>query len=518
MSYLVTNGNDSGPGSLRDGVIFGNSNPGTTITFDPSVTLVTLSSGTLTITADMTINGNGTANTNVTSSNTTFPAFTLTAGNVNISNLKISNVTNLTGNGGAMLVTGILTHLVLDHVVVDTNNCLGGGGGISCGSSSIVDIYYCTISNNLSGTDNGGGINCIDSTLNVYNTVVNNNDAPGVAGGIYAFNSNVKIVNSTFYQNTSFDRGGVSIDTSTFEMTNCTIANNSVLNNCGGLYLFTDTEQTFVVQNTIIANNTAVTNYPDVQIEGIVVLSNSGYNLIGIDDNGFFINGVDGNIVGSTATPVNPMFGPFQNNGGPTSTLALLTSSPAINKGNNLWVIGILYDQRGIGYQRIAHGIVDIGAFENQGAICYSGDSLVLTKNVLTGEIQEIKARDVTSIDHLVYSVSEQKFVPIKYNIVTGTINRFMLIKKDALGINKPNADFYITSGHRIFINEQEIKAKHIPQATRTKTKSQLVYSICIENHGPILVNGLPVIAWGHDEWLNYVFIRGIVWEDNKYH
>ena len=48
----------------------------------------------------------------------------------------------------------------------------------------------------------------------------------------------------------------------------------------------------------------------------------------------------------------------------PTSTLALLPGSPAINTGSNAAAAGLTMDQRG--FNRIVNLIVDIGAYEFQ--------------------------------------------------------------------------------------------------------------------------------------------------------
>jgi hypothetical protein len=59
------------------------------------------------------------------------------------------------------------------------------------------------------------------------------------------------------------------------------------------------------------------------------------------------------------------MLGPLQDNGGPTPTHALLAGSPAIDNGNDTAALD--FDQRGIGFPRIAGGGADIGALEVQG-------------------------------------------------------------------------------------------------------------------------------------------------------
>jgi hypothetical protein len=90
------------------------------------------------------------------------------------------------------------------------------------------------------------------------------------------------------------------------------------------------------------------------------------YNLIG-DGTGMtgLSDGVNGNLVGSAAAPMDPLLGPLQDNGGPTQTHALLIGSPAIDAGNNAYATD--WDQRGEGFPRIVNGIIDIGAFEYQG-------------------------------------------------------------------------------------------------------------------------------------------------------
>ena len=148
--------------------------------------------------------------------------------------------------------------------------------------------------------------------------------------------------------------------------------------------------------------------------------------------------------------------------------------------------------------------------------ICYSGESIVKCRNKVTDEIVDAKVKDIVSTIHEVYSTKNKKFVPVKYNILSGVTNRFMLIKKDSLGENQPSEDFYVTSGHILVINGKEIKARRVPGAKRIKVKSEKVYSICVENRQPILVNGLDVMAWGKSKWLDYAAEKDLVWIDNK--
>ena len=77
--------------------------------------------------------------------------------------------------------------------------------------------------------------------------------------------------------------------------------------------------------------------------------TSGGNNLIG-DGSGGFINGENGNIVGTSDNPVEPQLGELQDNGGSTQTIALQDGSPAIDAGSN--PNNLKTDQRGEGFDR----------------------------------------------------------------------------------------------------------------------------------------------------------------------
>src|SRR5205807_1762663 len=76
-----------------------------------------------------------------------------------------------------------------------------------------------------------------------------------------------------------------------------------------------------------------------------------------------------GDQVGTTASKIDPLLGPLQDNGGPTDTVALLDGSPALDQGMSF---GLAVDQRGLTRSIDAAAFTnptggdgtDVGAFE----------------------------------------------------------------------------------------------------------------------------------------------------------
>src|SRR5204863_6995 len=82
-------------------------------------------------------------------------------------------------------------------------------------------------------------------------------------------------------------------------------------------------------KNSIIALNTFTGDgfAPDIYAPN--GLTSLGYNLVGIKDGGAVYTDAPGDQIGSSATPLDPLLGALQDNGGPTFTRALLAGSTA---------------------------------------------------------------------------------------------------------------------------------------------------------------------------------------------
>jgi len=146
-----------------------------------------------------------------------------------------------------------------------------------------------------------------------------------------------------------------------------TLVNDTVTDNDahtgGGVFHFN--AGTATVRNSIIAGN--LVDLDGVGPDVFGAFASGGHNLIG-DGSGStgFANGVNGDMVGTADTPLDPRLGPLANNGGPTQTHALRAGSPAIDQGEETDAPAT--DQRGVGRPRDGDGngspAVDIGAFE----------------------------------------------------------------------------------------------------------------------------------------------------------
>jgi CSLREA domain-containing protein len=235
------------------------------------------------ITEDLSIIGAGPASTIIDGGGLD-RVFDAPAGNTNVT---IAGVTIQNGDVGAQDGGGVRGggSLTLTNSVV-RNNHAGSGGGIDAIGS--VTVNACTIASNTSRSD-GGGIAYLGS-LTIGDSTVSSNGAQGQAGGIFASGQ--------------------------LDANNMTLVGN--VGHGGGL-------TSGHVSNSILANNMN----PSGQAQDCVSLDSGGYNLIKTTTGCTISGTTTGNVTG-----VDPTLGPLVNNGGPTSTAALLAGSPAIAAGN----------------------------------------------------------------------------------------------------------------------------------------------------------------------------------------
>jgi len=236
----VTSSADSGPGTLRQEIA--DASPGDTIDFDVGITHITLTSGELSLSKSLTIDGDGAVTIDGGGTNRifnlsgsayiwSFHGLTLTNGTAtgvdddgrgagirymqhgNASALTISNCAisacSSDVEGGAVYVhvgSASGTVVVCDSII-SGNSSVGTGGGIFSRTSLLMDNTI--VSNNVA--QSAGGVSMPDEvSVNRFNTVtfVANNATGGVAGGVYIERCSVTIADCTFQSNEAANRGG----------------------------------------------------------------------------------------------------------------------------------------------------------------------------------------------------------------------------------------------------------------------------------------------------------------------
>lgn len=267
---IVTNTNDSGPGSLRQAIADAAS--GDTIAFDDSLTgeTITLTSGSLSISGkDIAINGPGAENLTI-SGNSATRVFTI-RGNAGatISGLTIADGYTVLIKGGGIYNLGALT---LEDSVVSGNETdtsfgtfyLSGGAGIYNAGTLIVRNSIISDNGDQSFSNGGGGIyNEGDMTLEnstVANNAVQGNSVMGIYGGGGIFNSGSgSIVNSIISGNsaagyTTGGGGGIYNDGS-LSIAYTTISNNSTIETFGAGILNWTNGNMHIEHSTITGNS-----------------------------------------------------------------------------------------------------------------------------------------------------------------------------------------------------------------------------------------------------------------------
>ncbi len=260
--------------------------------------------------------------------------------------------------------------LVTNEAIIRGNRAGGVGGGVFIDSDTL-NLEFSTVEANTA--NQGGGVyvsNRIGNSVftNVaYSTVNNNTATAGAGGGVYfestpatvGGNLQFESFNSTISGNSATTQGGglyvSAIKPSDFvQVSQSTIVNNSAAEG-GGLFA---SDNRTLVQSSLIAGNTASTG-PDARgvfSTASVFESISRSNLIGNGaDSSWF---AEANFVGTAASPINPLIGPLQDNGGPTKTHALLPGSPAIDRGDSF------ADDQRRAIRGNGDGGGDIGAYE----------------------------------------------------------------------------------------------------------------------------------------------------------
>jgi len=372
-NFLVTTANDDSTAdavlSLREAIDAANANSGAdTITFSSSLSgqRLFLTQGELVISDPVTITGLGATNTvldALTSSRVLY--LTNSAGDVTLDGVTVTaGRTDSSNYSGAGIYSASFGTLTLTNSTVTANATTGTfsqGAGIFSFAGPVV-LVNSTISGNSTsgGFSPGGGIATNSGSITVVNSTISSNATSGPnsgGGGIATYSGNLKLTNSTVTANLTtgtnsagggmFSGGTGSSQTSTITINNSIVAVNTASSST----------------SSDISKNTGVSA---LIVNSSLIGVNSGTGLtaapLGSPD-------VNGNLIGTTSAPIDPKLGPLAINGGTTKTHALLSTSPAIDAGNNSLAVtpagaALTLDQ--VGQIRIFHSLVDMGSYELQ--------------------------------------------------------------------------------------------------------------------------------------------------------
>ncbi len=299
-----------------------------------------------------------------------------------------ADLLSISGNGtnnGRLFFVNVNASVVIRGLTMrngrafDNVNALSGGAVSNDGALTIED---CTFDNNGAGLDGGAVRNCNGGTLQIFGTTFTNNSADREGGALAALGGIATVVNSTFSGNSAKTSGGAitaQSNTGTTTVIQSTIVSNKARSadgttgeggGVGGNGFIT-------LQNTIVAGNKRRTTSPvddDITTLAIVTGTSSG-NLIGnAATAGGLVHNTLGNILGNNGSGVLPLSSildtTLRNNGGRTLTHALLSNSPAIDKGSFAYVgTGANVDQRGQLRPRDYPGITNSGDGRDIGAL-----------------------------------------------------------------------------------------------------------------------------------------------------
>jgi CSLREA domain-containing protein len=320
------------------------------ITFAANYT-ITLTSELPSVTTNITITGNGAANTIIQNGVAPQTGILRVLNIANTGTLTLQNLTVANGGcGGSCSVDGLSGGGILNQGTLNITNSTisghraNGGGGIK--NEGTLTVTNSSFFDNRANVGDGGAIVNVGTVTIIGSTFSGNFASFGGSGLFNSTGGTATIENSTFTGNTATD--SIIFTYTPASPTITTIRNSTVANNSSGTgAVRASGPVTLNISNTIMSGNTTG---PDC--------INSG-GTIGVNTNNLIQTNAAGlNACGTPALSADPQLGVLANNGGLTQTMALLPGSPAIDAGTNTNCPAT--DQRGA----TRDSACDIGAYE----------------------------------------------------------------------------------------------------------------------------------------------------------
>ncbi len=193
-TFTVANLDDAGSGSLRQAIIDANNQAGADlIQFQAGLTgTITLTTGQLSITDSVTINGPGADKLAISANNAAHRVIHVDNGNVSLIDVSISGLTIRDGGDGVTSINGAGVqsgeNLTLQAVTITGNDTANlGGGGIQIFGGNFV-LQNSTVFGNRA--NQGGGVELFGASHVIINSTISGNTAKGLGGGLVAIVDN----------------------------------------------------------------------------------------------------------------------------------------------------------------------------------------------------------------------------------------------------------------------------------------------------------------------------------------
>ena len=366
--------------SLRDALLFAAGQGSASITFDSTAfaaaQTISLTSGTLTIPSNTTINGP-----------TTGTGYSLT------------NLVTVAGGGpgsGFPVFTQNLggTGAIINNLIITNGN--GGNGGAIVSNGGLT-LNYCTISGNSASVDEGA-IDNLSGTLTVTNSTISGNSTAFNGGAIASYGTTT-VTNSTIAGNSAPDNAGAIFNYGILTIRGSAISNNSATQNNGGAIL---SYGSVTVTNSVISGNSSGSLGAGMFNVGGTL--NANYNVFYNNlENG--ISGDDCRSCSSNTNEIttNPNLAPLGSYGGPKQTMLPLPASGAICSASSALIpSGVTADQRGFGLVSTycPAGSVDSGAVQTNYALAFSTEppaNVIPTVTLTPNPVVQLTESDVVA-------------------------------------------------------------------------------------------------------------------------
>ncbi|MFK7919429.1 MAG: choice-of-anchor Q domain-containing protein [Ilumatobacter sp.] len=317
--------------TLRDAINDANANAGPdTITFAPGLSgTLTLTSGVMAISDDLTINGPDSELLTIDADNAS-GVFLSLAGNIDfaLSSMTIVNGAGAADGGAVELVEP--TSVDISQVIFMDNVATGHGGAVSIvDASGPIDVHATTFDANTAGfARDGGGLYVVDSGASNHPITINlstfsDQQADGFGGGAYiqAPSDDITITNSISTQNRTLtgSAAGMHLDGRTVSVFSTLVHGNQAAGQVGGLFAnsnggtttldtVTATENTGNSIGGVSANASTSVRIVNSVIDDNVGGATGGISIFAGTDLGFFSSEIRNNTGGQRGgIELNPM-------------------------------------------------------------------------------------------------------------------------------------------------------------------------------------------------------------------